>query len=337
MIHPGPRNSLTDIDGILVGQAADHGARTGTTVVFCDYPMTAAVDVRGGAPGSRGTDGLSPGRLVRQVDAIVLSGGSEFGLEAASAVTSVLSHQGCGLAVGARPVPVVPSAILFDMANGGDKDWGDRPPYHHLGRAALAAVGLDVALGNAGAGFGGKAGSLKAGIGTASTVDPRTGCTVAALVALNASGDATMPGGGRFWAQPFLMGDEAGPAQREPDGPIGDEGIGLGGPLAKVGANTTIGVVATDATLDQGDLLRLTIMAQDGLARALRPSHTPFDGDLLFGLSSGAKALAGPIAPAVSRLGALAADTVARAIARGVYHAEALGDLPSWRGRFGKP
>lgn len=329
-IAPGPRNLITDVDGILVGNAEDHRIRTGVTVVLPAQRCAAGADVRGGAPGTMNVDALHPTSLAHEVDAVVLSGGSMYGLAAAMGVVAELGAQGRGIGFGGATIPVVPAAILFDLANGGDKGWGATPPYEALGRAALAACGRDFALGNAGAGLGARSGPVKGGLGSASTVTAE-GWQVGALVAVNSFGSALMPGTNRFWAWPLEMGAEFGglgppadPAWRAaPEMPL-PPGSALD-PLA----NTTIAVVAVNAALDKGQAQRLAIMAQDGLARAIRPIHTPFDGDTVFVLGTGTIPLAGP--GMLARLGHLAADTLARAVARGVHAAEGLGDRPGWR------
>lgn len=328
-IGPGPRNALTDVAGILVGQAEDLGRRTGVTVVLAEPAAIGAVDVRGGAPGTIETDALAPGGLAQTVDAIVLAGGSAYGLDAAAAVKTVLAQRGRGFRVGSATVPIVPGAILFDLLNGGDKSWGDRPPYADLGRAALLAAGTEVRQGNVGAGTGALAGRLKGGTGTASAFDPATGTTVAALVAVNAFGAVTFPGSPVFWAWHLEQSGEFG-GPFTPPGPVSLE------PETKRGSgpNTTIGVIATDALLDRVQTQRLAIMGQDGLARAIRPIHTPFDGDTLFALATGKVQLAAS-PELVMRLGAVAADCVARAVCRAVHAAKDLGELRSWHSLAG--
>jgi L-aminopeptidase/D-esterase-like protein len=333
-IRPGPRNLITDVEGILVGQAEDHRVRSGVTVVLPEARCAAGADVRGGAPGTMNIDALHPTSLRHEVDAVVLSGGSMYGLESAAGVVAMLGAEGRGIRFGGATIPVVPSAILFDLANGGDKGWGAAPPYNRLGRAALAACGRDFALGNAGAGLGARAGPVKGGLGSASTVTAE-GWQVGALVAVNSFGSALMPGSNRFWAWPLEMDGEfgglgpPGPGWRAaPEMPLPpDSGLD---PLA----NTTIAVVAVNAALDKGEAQRLAIMAQDGLARAIRPIHTPFDGDTVFVLGTGRIPLAGPAM--LARFGHLAADTLARAVARGVHAATALGDRPGWRDLSGQ-
>jgi L-aminopeptidase/D-esterase-like protein len=328
-LAPGPRNLITDVAGIRVGNAEDVHLRSGVSVVLPEPAAVAAVDVRGGAPGTRETDALDPTCLVTNIHAVVLSGGSSFGLEAGSAVTTWLAARGAGFPVGAARVPVVPTAILFDLLNGGDKDWGDTPPYGPLARDACAAAAADFALGNAGAGLGARAGGLKGGLGSVSAVTA-DGLQVGALVAVNAVGDTVMPGERCFWAWPFERAGELG-GQVPPRAALAAGEMPVVSPFARIGANTTIGVVATNAILDNAEARRVAIMAQDGFARAIRPVHTPFDGDTVFVLATGRLALPEPRATALSLVGALAADCVARAVARGVYAAESLGDLISYR------
>ena len=331
-MHPGPRNLITDVAGLRVGNAEDHRVKTGVTVLVGERPFVAGVSVMGGAPGTRETDLLAPDRLVQEVDALVLSGGSALGLDAASGVADALRAAGRGFAVGDQRVPIVPCAILFDLANGGEKDWAENP-YRALGRAALAAAGPDFALGTSGAGTGATARGLKGGLGSASAVT-EGGFTVGALVAVNALGSPVAGEHGHFWAGPWEMGDEFG---------------GLGAPPAAAwrpgaeyapqkqpGEATTIAIVATDAALTQAQATRLAVAAQDGMARALVPSHTLLDGDLVFAAATGARPLADPLADPF-RLGHAAACCLARAIARAVRAATpAPGDpLPTWAERFG--
>jgi len=335
--HPGPRNLITDVAGIRVGHATDPAALTGVTVILPDARTIAACDVRGGAPGTRETDALDPTCLVEAVDAIVLSGGSVYGLDAASGVVQLLGSRGRGFQLPGSPLttPVVPSAILFDLANGGDKAWELEPPYRRLGMEACVRAGTDFALGNAGAGLGARAGALKGGLGSASTVLP-SGVVVGALAAVNSAGSAVMPGTITLWAGLFEQTGEMG-GQVMPQGPVSlDWPENAKRPKEAVpGANTTLAVVATSAALSPVEAKRVAIMAQDGFARALRPVHTPFDGDVVFVLATGAHALEEPRALALSYLGMAAADCVTRAIGRGVYEAESIGEWPSYRDHYG--
>ena len=324
MIRPGPNNDLTDIAGLTVGQVEDERVRTGVTVVVCEEPAIASVDVAGGGPGTRETDALASGRLVDRVDAICLSGGSAFGLAAADGVSAELCKDGRGFALfptpGVPPTPIVPGAILYDLANGGDKDWSNAPPYAGLGAAAYRKAGEPVRQGRAGAGFGAQAGAHPGGTGSASIVTEE-GITVAALACVNCFGSVYMPGSEAFWAWPYEIEGEFGGARPAPDYQmaVGDWGAAKldGRPLG----NTTIAVVATDAALTKDQAQRLAVMAQDGMARAIRPIHAPFDGDVVFSLATGKQALGEPSAYTLTRLGNHAADCLTRSIARAVHAA----------------
>lgn len=321
-MRAGPLNLITDVAGLRVGNAQDARLKSGVTVLTADEPLACGVHVMGGAPGTRETDLLAPDRLVQAVDALVLSGGSAFGLGAAEGVMAGLRAAGRGFAVGEARVPIVPAAILFDLLNGGDKSWEDSP-YPALGQQAYAAAGPRFELGTAGAGTGAMTARWKGGLGSASAV-LEDGTTVGALVAVNALGSVTAPSG-QFWAAPWEMEAEFG-------------GLGLGGPFEpghepvpqkRLGEATTIAIVATDAALDKAALTRMAVAAHDGLARAILPSHTPFDGDLVFAVSTGRRA-GDPF-----RLGHAAACVLARAVARAVFEATpAPNDLqPCWRDR----
>ena len=330
---PGPRNSITDIKGLRVGHASDEGLRSGVTVLVADAPFTASVHVMGGAPGTRETDLLAPDKSVAQVDALVLSGGSAFGLDACSGVTEGLRAMGRGLAVGRARVPLVPGAILFDLLNGGDKDWKVNP-YAALGRRALEAAGEAVALGSVGAGTGALSGNEKGGLGTASLRLP-SGATVAALVAANPVGSVATPGG-RFWAAPFEIGAEFGGLGVDPESyvwPVAQGKMAAMSRVATEGANTTIAIVATDAALSKTQCHRLAIAAHDGIARAIHPAHTPHDGDLVFAAATGDGS--GVATEELMRIGIAGALCLSRAIARGVWEARAApGDLlPTISGR----
>ncbi len=328
-MRPGKRNLITDVAGLVVGNAADERVKTGVTVLSAEAPFVAGLHIMGGAPGTRESDLLAPDKLVQEVDALVLSGGSAFGLDAASGVADALRAAGRGFAVEGQRVPIVPGAILFDLINGGDKEW-DENPYKRLGRQALAAAGADFALGSVGAGAGATLADLKGGLGSASLV-LESGLTVGALVAVNAVGGVTRGPGGHFWAAPWEMGGEF--------GGLGDgAGFDPGAlPATKLGARqaTTIAIVATDAALTQAQATRMAVAAHDGMARAIHPAHTPHDGDLVFAAATGARALQDPAMDPLL-LGHAAAICLARAIARGVYEARpAPGDiLPCWSETF---
>ena len=329
---PGLRNLITDVPGLKVGQAQDVAVRTGVTVILPDERAVAACDVRGGAPGTRETDALAPENLVEAIAAVGLSGGSVYGLAAADGVVTWLGARGrgFGLVPGIPKSPVVPGAILFDVANGGDKAWGETPPYRDLGRAAVAAADLDFALGTAGAGYGAMAGGLKGGTGSASVVTT-DGYTVGAVVGVNSWGSVIAPGGRTFWAAPFELDGEF--------GGLGPAGLAAGpdqwgsAKRPTETRNTTIACVATDAILTPAQAKRFAVMAQDGLARAIRPIHAPFDGDVVFAISTGRRPLGDQPDYAIARLGALAADALARAVARGVYAASPWPgtEVPCWR------
>ena len=317
----GARNLITDVDGIKIGNAEDVHVMTGVTAIVPDTAAVAGVDVRGGGPGTRETEVLNPDCLVERVDAVVLSGGSVFGLEAASGAIMALARQGRGFDVRGLHVPIVPSAILFDLANAGDKNWGDMPPYRNLGMTAVGNVEEDFLLG-----YGAAAGRIKGGLGSASLVSD-DGIQVGAVFAVNPVGSVLVPGTRHFWAWALEQQGEF--------GGLGAPEISADIPLdmpaeSRLAENTTIGVVATNVTLTKSEAKRIAIMAHDGLARAIRPVHTPFDGDSIFALSTEKIELSGPRAMGVARIGAMAADCVARSIARAVYNATSLGGIPGY-------
>jgi D-aminopeptidase len=334
-MRPGPSNLITDIAGFRVGNSEDHHIKTGTTVLVGDRPFRASVDVMGGSPGSRETELLAPDKAVEHVDAIVLSGGSAFGLDAASGVSDGLRAIGRGFQVANVSVPIVPGAILFDLLNGGDKSWNDNP-YRDLGRRAFDAAGLSFQLGTAGAGVGATTAGLKGGLGSASLL-LESGHTVAALVGANPTGSVTVGNTAHFWAGHFEIGDEFG-ARGPYAAPVSfaDSGRTKREYLSTV-SNTTIAIVATDADLTKAQLKRLAVAAQDGMARAVSPSHSLVDGDIVFAASSGARPVIDPIFDTIA-LGHAAAICLARAIARAIYLATpADGDLfPTWQQKFGR-
>ena len=287
---------FTDVPGIRVGHAHDTLVRTGVTLIVPDAPVVMAVDVRGGGPGTRETDALDPSTLVERVHGLVLAGGTVFGLAAADELVLLLSAAGIGLAMGPGlpPVPVVPGAILFDLANGGDKSWGDAPPYRALTRAAFARLGNGDTSGAVGAGHGARAGSRPGGIGSVSA-RLTCGAIAGALVAVNSFGEVY--------------------AGAPPDGPVAMPKLPWIGDLGRT--STCIGVIATDAPLTRAQARRVAMMAHDGLARAVRPVHTPFDGDTLFVLSTAAEGVPPIDVVTLTELGTIAADLVARAVRRG--------------------
>jgi D-aminopeptidase len=330
-MRPGPLNLITDVPGLRVGHAQDVGLRSGCTVLTADAPFTAAVHIMGGAPGTRETDLLATDRLVQKVDAITLAGGSAFGLDAASGVADALRAQDRGFPVGPVRVPIVPAAILFDLLNGGDKAW-DRNPYYDLGRAALTAAATDFALGTAGAGYGATTDRLKGGLGSASVVLP-SGITVGALVAVNSLGSVTVGDGPHFWAAPWEEGTEFGGLGPAPRHPLADAPL----PTKRRGEATTIAIVATDAVLTKPQAQRMATAAHDGMARAILPSHTLLDGDLVFAATTGARPLSDEGTDSF-QIGHAAATCLARAIARAVYlaHVEDGDPQPTWHARFGR-
>lgn len=328
-------NLITDVAGIRVGNAHDARLASGVTVALFDRPAVASVSTLGGAPANRDTACLEPDATVEAVDAIVLSGGSGFGLDAAGGVQAWLRERGRGFAIGPVTVPIVPQAIVFDLLNGGDKDWGRYPPYRELGWDACEAAGEAFALGTAGGGYGATTVDLKGGLGSASAVTS-TGHTVGALVIVNAIGSAIVGEGPHFWAAPWEVGDEFG-------------GLGLPGDIAarardlrwkgRAEPATTIALVATDAVLTKPQARRIAVQANDGLARALRITHALYDGDTVFAAATGRMPLGLDRVRALTEIGATAADVLARAVARAVYEARGLGFLgqpTGWGERFGR-
>jgi len=335
MLRTGPRNLITDVAGLRVGNATDARLKSGVTALLCDEPAVAGVQVLGGAPGTRETDLLEPQNSIEAIHAVVLSGGSAFGLDAASGVQAALREQNIGVEVGGFRVPIVPAAILFDLRNGGDKDWGRYPPYRELGYQAAQAAATDFAIGTAGAGTGALTSGLKGGLGSASLVLD-SGVTIGALAAVNPTGSVTVGRSRHFWAAPFEIGNEFGglgyPDPMPQDArkillKYRDKHIGEGG-------STTIAVIATDAVLTKAAAKRLAISAHDGFVRAIWPTHTPADGDLVFALATGRSGIELTADVAID-LYAAAGATMARAISRGVHAATpAAGDLfPVWSSR----
>jgi L-aminopeptidase/D-esterase-like protein len=324
-----PRNLLTDVAGIAVGHAEDMTLGSGVTAIMFEQPVVASVSVLGGAPGGRDTHMLAPEMTVQTVDAIVLSGGSAFGLDAGGGVQAALRERGRGLAFGGTRVPIVSQAIIFDLANGGDKDWGRFAPYLDLGYAAACAAREDFALGSVGAGVGATTATVKGGLGSASAITQQ-GHTVAAIVVVNSVGSPLIGDGPWFWAAPYEL-----------DGEFGGRGWPAAFDLTPrlkggLGTGTTIGLIATDATLTKAQATRLAIMAQDGVARAILPAHAPLDGDTIFAAATGMRPLVDP-ARELTLLGHAATLVMARAIARGVYESEPLRvncAQSSWRERF---
>ncbi len=328
------RNLITDVPGVKVGNAEDIRLGSGSTVVVFDDPAVASIDIRGGGPGTRESALLDPAQTVEGVHAITISGGSAFGLDAASGTQAWLREQGRGFAIRTARVPIVPAAVLFDLLAGGNKDWGRFPPYRDFGYAAAASAATDFPLGSVGAGTGATTVNCKGGLGSASA-QTSDGFTVGALAAVNAVGSVLVGGGPWFWAAPF-----------EVDGEFGGRGLPADFPpkflepvtKGTAGASTTLVVVATDAILTKAQANRLAVMAQSGMSRAIYPVHSPLDGDVIFAASTGRRPLTDPTV-GLTNLGTAAANVVARTIARGVYEAAALpfpGALASWKSFFSK-
>ncbi|SHM73220.1 P1 family peptidase [Bradyrhizobium lablabi] len=330
------KNLLTDIAGVRVGHADDAAIASGVTAIIFDAPAVASIDVRGGGPGTREESVLHLEGTVDAIDAITLSGGSALGLDAAGGVQAWLAEQGRGLRIRDAVVPIVPGAICFDLLNGGNKAWGRFPPYRDLGYAAARAASSDFALGSVGAGLGATTANFKGGLGSASA-RTEAGVGVGALAVVNAVGSVTVGDGPWFWAAPFEVGHEFGGRGLPPSfNPDMLKARLKGGPEANAAENTTLVVVVTDAVLTKPQARRLAMIAQTGMARAIYPVHAPLDGDVVFAAATGQK----PIDPlfGLTELGMVAANTVARAIARGVHAATALpflGALPAWGNRFG--
>ena len=328
------QNLITDVPGVKVGNAEDTRLGSGSTAIIFEEPATASVDIRGGGPGTRETALLDPAQTVGGIDAITLSGGSAFGLDAASGVQAYLKEQGRGFAVGAARVPIVPAAVMFDLTNGGDKDWGRYPPYRDLGYAAAASASNAFSLGSFGAGTGATVSNCKGGLGSASA-QTHDSFTIGALAVVNAVGSVLVDRGPWFWAAPFEQNGEYGGRGLPQPFPPGAFDPPLKGAAR---TNTTLVIVATDAILDKAQAKRLAVMAQCGLSRAIYPVHAPLDGDLVFAASTGRRPLADPLF-ALTKLGTAAANVVARAIARGVFEAAALpfpGAIKSWKDQFGR-
>lgn len=332
-------SAITEVPGILVGHAHDAEALTGCTVILCPQGAVAGVDQRGGAPGTRETDLLSPFNLVDKVHAVVLSGGSAYGLDAASGVMRYLEEKGIGFDTGVARVPIVPAAVLFDLALGRS----DRRPDAEMGyRAAAVASESPPAEGNVGAGMGasvgkifGMKGAMKSGVGTA-CLDAGGGVLVGALMAVNAFGDVIDPANGQILAGARSV--QLGPLALGKDASGFADTVQVmrsfaGRQVMRLAArsNTVIGVVATNARLTKAEATRVAMMAQDGLARTIRPAHTLLDGDTLFALSTGNKAAD------ISTVGAFAAEAVAQAILRAVRKAASAGGLPGLAGQASAP
>jgi len=325
----GKHNGLTDVPGTRVGSYTDTQAASGTTVVICPDGAVGGVDVRGAAPGTRETDLLAPENLVERINAVCLSGGSVYGLAAADGVVRHLESRKMGFPLDDDHVaPIVPAAVLFDLGRGPDF----RPPVDdRWGRAACRAADSEaVQTGSVGAGTGAMAGGIKGGLGTASIV-LESGVTVAALAAVNSLGSTIDPSTGTFWETRLEIEEEFYGRLRPP---VSLPDLSAGQP----GRNTTLAVVATDAILNKAQAKKIAMMTHDGMARAIRPAHTMFDGDIIFCLSTGRQPLpetagffSAPLAPAVNELGHAAADCLARAIIHGMLDAESAYGITAYR------
>lgn len=333
MIPPAAmKNLITDVPGLQVGSAHDATLASGVTAVIFDEPATASIAIHGGAPGARDSALLEPEMSVEKIDALFLSGGSAFGLDAGGGVQAFLRERGRGFAVGPARVPIVPGAILFDLLNGGNKEWGRMPPYWELGYRAATAAAQDFELGTAGAGYGATTANLKGGLGSASAITPQ-GQLVGALVAVNAIGSATIGATPHFWAVPYERNAEFGGHGLPSFFPTDALTLNTKGGAAPRAENTTLAIIATSASLSKAQCKRLAVAAHDGMARALRPIHAAMDGDIVFAAATGAGEELTDMR-ALTQLCSSAADCLARAIAIAIYKATALpfaNALPDWR------
>jgi L-aminopeptidase/D-esterase-like protein len=326
---------FSDVPGLAIGHAHDPHINTGVTLIVPDLPMVMAVDVRGGGPGTRETDALNPSTLVERVHGLALAGGSVYGLAAADELVLALAAAGHGLDIGPGlpRVPVVPAAILFDLANGGDKKWGTEPPYRRLTRAAFDSLGKGDDSGRSGAGYGDRSGRSGAGYGDRSgrsgagygDRSGRSGAGYGARAGSRPGGigsvSATLSTGHRIGALIAVNSFGEVYAGAPPEGPVAmPKRRGLD-PLADSAGsrNTSIGAIATNAPLTRAQAQRVAMMAHDGLARCIRPIHCPFDGDSLFVISTAADTSVGSDATAITEIGTIAADLVARAVRRAVF------------------
>lgn len=332
MARPGSLNALTDVSGISVGNAHDPALRSGVTVIRLGAGMLCVADVGGGGPVTRQTSSVAEDTSLRAAHAIVYSGGSVYGLASGDAVAQALAAEGVGYVPvpGTPPVPIVPGAAIYDLDNGGDKTSADVTPYPELARQAFATCAATFTIGSVGAGYGAVAGTWRGGLGTAS-LDLGDGAVVGALAVVNPVGSTLMPGGSCFWAWPFEIGEEFGALRPSADTP---PAVALPPDLkGSGGLATTLVVVAVSIPLERMALRRVAAMAQDGMARAVRPIHAPFDGDTLLAICP-----EGPVAidhPRTMALGTAAGDCVARAIARGVWEADDdWPEFPSVRARL---
>jgi D-aminopeptidase len=324
-------NLITDVDGVRVGSADDAQLASGVTVVLFDEPAVASIAINGGAPALRDTALLEPEMTIERVDGFVLSGGSAFGLDAAGGAMAYLAEIGRGFEHRGARVPIVPGASLFDLLNGGDKAWGRKPPYWDLGFKAASATCVSFALGTVGAGYGATTYDLKGGLGSASAVTS-SGFRVGALVVVNSVGRATRGESLHFWAAPYERGAEFGGCGFGPKEIDDHLMLRL---KSDTPSSTDLAVVVTDAALTTTQVKRVAIMAQDGCALALRPAHAPMDNDVVFAAATARSSVA-PDLRDLTELGMLAAECVARAVARGVYEATPLAipnGKPTWKQR----
>jgi L-aminopeptidase/D-esterase-like protein len=334
---PGKRNLITDVQGIRVGNAHDEAFKTGTTALICEKPSIASCHVMGGAPGTRDTDLLAPENTVAEIDALFLSGGSAFGIDAGTGIQAELRKQGRGFDVAGQKIPIVPGAILFDMINGGNKDWGEYPPYRELGNLAARNASDSFSLGSEGAGHGALVAQIKGGLGSASTV-LANGITIGALVAVNALGSPLIGNQGHFRAAAFERDDEFGGLGIPDRLPQDADHLNIKfRETLQPATNTTIAIIATDASLTKSEAKRLAVAAHDGFARALWPAHTPLDGDLIFSVATGTNSKPAGMNDWID-LCALASSTMSRAIARGIYEARPIENdiFPCWKELYAK-
>ena len=328
-MKPGRRNLITDIPGIVVGNAQDTNLMSGCTVLTTSVPLIGGMCILGGAPGTRETELLEPDKTITQIDGLVLSGGSAFGLDAASGVTKYLKERKRGFRVGSHLIPIVPAAVLFDLNAGGDHNWSTNP-YPNLGYKAAKKASKDFSIGSFGAGTGATTVNLKGGLGSAS-LERSDGTIIGALVAVNPVGSVIVGDGPHFWAAPFEIMNEFGGRGMAHYFNINKKQV----TKTNMGSATTIGVIATNATLTKAENKRLAVAAHGGLARSIYPSHTAMDGDLVFGVSTNEKSVKSSITDTIE-LENMAAICMARAIARGVYSASysTRDKLPTWKSEY---
>ena len=317
MTRPG--NIELPIAGLRIGHSHDENLNSGVTVIVPDAPAVASAHVVGGSPGTRETDLLNPQQMVERIDAIVLAGGSAYGLDAATGAQAWLREHDRGFPVVSLRIPIVPAAILFDLNNGGDKHWGRYPPYRELGYTATSSLDTSTATGRVGCGYGATTAAGPGGLGVACQTLP-CGASVISVMAVNAAGSPMIGDTRHFWAAAFERNGEFGGRGYPQDWPKDADVVRTKAGHSTAGMNTTIGVVITDGCISKVEAKQIAVMAHDGFARALYPVHSPGDGDLLFVLSTGAFDLERSELSLLT-LGTVAANTVTRAIAQGVYAA----------------